>query len=207
VGCCSDSVGKILTPIIISDRCIFINADIEDYEGELRDYNSKIGFMSTGAHTAYFNAQNYQKGILHVMPEDQLFIPVLIVYPKYSVLIWPINRKILNYQSSGLIDFWASRYVNNKYLREWKRKEHQTPKPLKFVNIQASIAVLLTGHLLSIITFCLEYCWWCHKGKFFKKTKNLAKIEKKYTLKQLKLKTSLTKTKNKTITYSNRSTY
>jgi hypothetical protein len=139
-------------------RFTFVDATIDDFESVLRDWRSKEGFMSTLAHLTYYNKYNHQKGILNVIPRYQpSMVPFVIFYPKQSGLIDPFNARILRMQSSGLIDHWATDYVNLKFTRPMSPP--QSTEPLGFGNIGAAFNILLIGYLASGLAFLAEQFW------------------------------------------------
>jgi hypothetical protein len=142
----------------------FTDATLEDFESVLGDWQSKEGFVSTFANLAYFNKHNFQKGTLNVIPRyQQSMIPFVILYPVQSPLIDPLNAKILRMQSSGLINHWATEYVNNKFVR--RIAYSRSIEPLEFGNVAAAFNVLLFGYFVSGLAFLVEQFWYERKGK------------------------------------------
>jgi hypothetical protein len=101
---------------------------------------------------------------LNVIPKHQhSMVPLVIVYPKQSALIDPLNAKIMRMQSSGLIDHWATEYVNRKFSRV--SKAPRSTEPLSFGNVAAAFNILAIGYLVSGVTFLGEHFWHERKGK------------------------------------------
>jgi hypothetical protein len=136
-------------------RVIFENAYLSKNEDRMHDSNTKIALLTTLVNVAFLNQQHKQKGILQVIPEHQNLIPLNIFYPKQSPFRRPFDDKLLQYQSSGLIDFWASKFVNLKFAQDLPQKQ-EPPRSLRLNDLTASFQSLVLGCLLSAIVFIGE---------------------------------------------------
>jgi hypothetical protein len=129
----------------------------------MRDPDTKIALLTTLVNVAYLNQQHKHKGILHVITERQILVPLNIFYPKQSPLRRPIDEKLLQYQTCGLIDFWASKFVDLKFAHNL-HQENEPPRALKLHDLTASFQSLALGCLLGAIVFIGELIY-SHRQK------------------------------------------
>jgi hypothetical protein len=136
-------------------RATFADAYLIKYEESMRDPDTKIALVTTRVNVAYLNQHLKHKGILQVIPESQILVHCNIFYPKQSPFQRPFNDKLLQYQASGLIDFWASKFVNLKFAQNLRPKPDPT-RALKMHDLSATFQTLALGCLLSAVVFIGE---------------------------------------------------
>lgn len=91
----------------------------------------------------YYNKMNYKNNTLTICMEPLFTFQYGIYFRKNSYLRGLFNEKISVMKSSGLIDFWASDYIDIKYLNIKLRDE--SPKRLNFEQLRGGFEVLYIG--------------------------------------------------------------
>lgn len=108
----------------------------------------------------YFNFINFpQLNVLKTKQELQ-YLPFCVYYRKHSFLLEPFNEQILQFSSSGLMEFWAKKYLIPHFNIDVQMK----PKSLAFNQISGLITVYIWLISASIIAFIFElistnYSW------------------------------------------------
>jgi len=93
-------------------------------------------------------------------------LPITMWFPKNSYLVEPINDKLVWYQSSGLVLYWASNEEDYKYLNPGP--ENKGPQPLTFAHLIATFQIWMFACGLSGVVFIAEI-FWNNTKKFFDK--------------------------------------
>lgn len=83
-------------------------------------------------------------------------IPISIYYPKNSYLVEPIDEKLIWYQSSGLMPYWASHEMDFKYLTY--KSSLKGPKAMSLENFSGTFQIWMFASTLSVGIFLIELC-------------------------------------------------
>ncbi|CAG9802689.1 unnamed protein product [Chironomus riparius] len=81
-------------------------------------------------------------------------IPITMWFPKNSYLVEPIDEKLIWYQCSGLLQYWASFEEDSKYLSY--TDVSKGPKPMSVENFSATFQIWSFACGLGFIIFILE---------------------------------------------------
>ena len=84
-------------------------------------------------------------------------VPIVIYFPQNSYMVENIDPLLLQFEAAGLIQFWASDNVNNKYLTF--NFESSGPKKLTVEHLYGSFQLLAAGLIILVITFLFELFW------------------------------------------------
>lgn len=84
-------------------------------------------------------------------------IPVVFYYPKETYLRDPIDERLVWYQCSGLMNFWASKEMDYKYLSY--AQVNTGPKPMSVEHLSGTFRVWFFACVFSIGVFLLEVFW------------------------------------------------
>jgi hypothetical protein len=90
-----------------------------------------------------------------VCKEPFTTIPITMWFPKNSYLVEPIDEKLIWYQCSGLLQYWASFEEDSKYLSH--TYVVKGPQPMSVENFSATFQILLFACGLGFIIFLLEF--------------------------------------------------
>jgi hypothetical protein len=102
----------------------------------------------------YINMMNYKEYTLTICRENLFAWQYGIYFQKNHYLVKSFNKYISQFKASGLIDFWASDYINNKYLN--MKLTESGPKMLNVEQLLGSFEVLFIGLLLGTLIFACE---------------------------------------------------
>ena len=95
-----------------------------------------------------------KEALYTVCKEPFTTIPITMWFPKNSYLVEPIDEKLIWYQCSGLLQFWASFEEDSKYLSY--TDESKGPKPMSVENFSATFQIWMFACGLGFIIFLLE---------------------------------------------------
>lgn len=95
--------------------------------------------------------------MFHFSQEYYTMYPVIFYFPKNSYLVKNFNRKLVDFEASGLIKFWASTHMDFKYLNV--KAATVGPKQLTPEHLSGMIQLLIGGEILASLVFVLELFW------------------------------------------------
>lgn len=84
-------------------------------------------------------------------------IPISLFYPKDSYLVEPIDEKLIWYQCSGLMSYWASKEMDYKYLSY--KSESNGPKAMAMQHFSGTFQIWVFACALSCVVFIAEHFW------------------------------------------------
>ncbi|KAG5681337.1 hypothetical protein PVAND_010782 [Polypedilum vanderplanki] len=102
----------------------------------------------------YYNKLNYKNNTLTVCREYLFTFQYGIYFRKNSYLTKMFNKKISLFKTAGLIDYWSSDFISNKYLN--MKIDSDGPKKLNMEHLLGSFELLAAGALITIIIFIFE---------------------------------------------------
>ena len=90
----------------------------------------------------------------NVLNEIVLTVPTVFYMRKNSHLTNIINQKIDDLLSNGLINYWISKYLDEKYLR--LKAQDGGPDVLNLDELYGAFQLLVIGLICSFISFIVE---------------------------------------------------
>lgn len=123
----------------------------------LKDINSKPRFKGallrslTGAR--YFNQLNYNTTQHTLCKELFMMFPVVIYVPKDFYLTSALNKVLLRLQAAGLIHYWHSQIIDERFV---KVQESKQPKGIKLAYLSGCFYIWIISCSVSFITFVCE---------------------------------------------------
>jgi hypothetical protein len=120
---------------------------------ELLDDAFKGALLSSEEHVAYNNERVFPKAFYHTAEEIIFSFNLCIYMHLQSCLAEEINENILKLQSSGLMETWASNFVDKTYLKE---KIISGPKAMVIEQLSGAYELLTIGLVLSFTAFVVE---------------------------------------------------
>lgn len=116
--------------------------------------------------TYYVNTYN-KYGVFHVLKETIFSQQLCVYFTKHSYLVKIFDHVLQNLRSFGLIDYWASLVLDDRFLEEVE--EASTETPLTFTQLSGVVEISMYLYLLTFIVFILEILWF----KFNEKNKGI----------------------------------
>lgn len=117
---------------------------------------SVIDSISDVLYKNKIKAHNREK-LYTVCKQPFTTIPITMWFPKNSYLVEPIDEKLIWYQCSGLLQYWASFEEDSKYLSY--TDESKGPKPMSVENFSATFQIWMFACALGFIIFLSEKFW------------------------------------------------
>jgi hypothetical protein len=103
----------------------------------------------------YFNKENYKNSTTLTVCKETLFtFQYGIYFRKNSYLVKVFNKKISFLKASGLIDFWASNFIDSRYLNI--NTVDKSPKKLNIGQLMGGFQVLFIGIFVGFALFVCE---------------------------------------------------
>ncbi|CAD7090650.1 unnamed protein product [Hermetia illucens] len=94
------------------EKCETIKLPIEPYFRRTQDPQCKRTLITTNFQIIIYNSENWSRPALDLLPQRVFQLPMVILYKKNSYLKAPFDRTLQKLIGSGLIDHWASLYMN-----------------------------------------------------------------------------------------------
>jgi hypothetical protein len=126
------------------------------------DPASRTAVVISKSTVLYRNQQNTGQNQLRICKERLMMISSAIYTPKDSFLITALNRKIFILESAGLVQYWQSLSIDEKYQH---LKDSKAPRVLKLRHLSGSFHLLAIGHFVALLAFLGELL----KHKIFKR--------------------------------------
>ena len=111
---------------------------------------SKFAVVDSSDEVIYINKHNHKEITYNVLNEIVLTVPTVFYLKKNSYLTNAINEKIDDLLSAGLINYWISKYLDEKYLRL------KVQEVLNLDELYGAFQLLLFGLICSFVTFVVE---------------------------------------------------
>lgn len=102
----------------------------------------------------YYNKINYKNNTLTICLETLFTFQYGIYFRKNSYLQGLFNEKISTFKSSGLIEFWASDFINMKYLNI--KLAEDSPRKLNIEQLRGGFEVLYIGVSVGFVLLLCE---------------------------------------------------
>lgn len=111
---------------------------------------------SNNLQVKYFNRLNSPTFTLHSTKDRLFLMPVVIYFPKCSVLPNLFNNRMIFYREFGLIEYWTQQYTDSRSQLQSQKYEKPLPKKLNIKNIIGIVEIYLVLLLLSGLVFIFE---------------------------------------------------
>ncbi|CRL04595.1 CLUMA_CG017663, isoform A [Clunio marinus] len=128
--------------------------DNEKYLKMTLDPNFKGGVCSSLDEVAFLNKKNYKNFSYLILPEDVYLFKYVIYFQKHSPYVKKFNEKISLFKSSGLLEFWFSKYMDLSYVHVKEPK--MVPRTLNIEQLKGGFILWLCGCSISLFVFILE---------------------------------------------------
>lgn len=131
--------------------------DYVDFNKELKKIkqpNFEGVFLTTKAHLAYRNFKTHPY-YLDYAPEPLFSLNIVIYLQKDSCLKRTFDDLLVHLISSGLINKWASKWINQEYLDEPETKKLEK---LSLQQLEGAFQLLISGLTMALIAFIVEIC-------------------------------------------------
>lgn len=123
--------------------------------------------------TLYYNQIHFNETQYLMCKEIYMTFPVVLYFPKDFYLTSAINKKISLLQAAGLIDYWHSEIIDERYR---KIVESNEPRGIKFAYVSGCFWIWFLSCLFSISLFIGEISY----EKLFTARKKIENISKTY---------------------------
>lgn len=124
---------------------------------------SRKAIVTSNDEVIHLNKRNQRNFTFNVLNEIIMTVPVVFYMQKDSYLTDIIDEKIFDLKQSGLIDYWISKYLDNKYLRV--RKAEKGPTNLNIREISGAFQLWSFGVLCSCVACVIEFIVHCVQRK------------------------------------------
>jgi hypothetical protein len=116
------------------------------------DPNFESAFLSSESHLAYRNKMAFPD-YMDYAPESVFTVNLVIYMQRDSCLKRSIDNILINLVCSGLINKWASYWIDSKYMKEPQQKSLQT---LSLDQLMGALELLGIGLSAGFVAFCFE---------------------------------------------------
>jgi hypothetical protein len=139
---------KIIAP---SQLYVIMNSTLsEHFRG------SNIIAISEVLYKNMLRARNGEE-LYRICKQSFTMIPISIYYPKDSYLVAPFDEKLIWFQCSGLMAYWASQEMDYKYLR--LNSDVSEPKAMSLEHFSGTFQIWLLLCALAFVVFLFEVFW------------------------------------------------
>jgi hypothetical protein len=121
--------------------------------GEVVNPEFKGALLTSEDHLAYRNIQASPNVFFRHATESIMTYNIAIYMHKQSCLSYQFNQMIVNLVSAGLVQNWASKYIDKSFL---KRKSVSKAVGLNMPQLLGAFQLLVTGLVISFFVFILE---------------------------------------------------
>lgn len=118
-----------------------------------RDSAFKGVFLRSLTGALYSNQLTYNTSVNLICKEKFMVFPVVIYTRKGFYLLNILNKKIIHLQAAGLIEYWHSEIIDERYL---KIEESKEPKPIQVRHLSGGFSIWLIGCLIAFCAFVCE---------------------------------------------------
>ena len=125
----------------------------EKFYSRSNDPTFKGAFFRSLTGILYQNQQNFNGTRYLICKEIFLTIPVVVYVRKRFFLLQPLNERIAMLEAGGLINYWHSLIIDERFL---KVIESQEPSAIEIHHLSGGFFLLLFGCLISSLAFICE---------------------------------------------------
>lgn len=127
----------------------------EEYNKGLENVNNSLFegvFLTSTAHLAYRNMKAYPN-YFNWAPESIYTLNIVMYMQRDSCFKLNFDAVLINLVSSGLINKWASTWIDRKYLKEPIKQNLQM---LSVKQLEGAFQLLIGGLIFALCAFCVE---------------------------------------------------
>ncbi|CRL04599.1 CLUMA_CG017667, isoform A [Clunio marinus] len=135
-------------------RVVVTGTVLEERKRETSNPRSKFAVTSSFEQILYFNKMNYKTMTLTVCKEYLFTFQYGIYMRKNSYLEQAFNKQISSYKTSGLIDFWASFFIDMKFFN--MKMSYDGPRKLSIEQLLGGFELLFFGYVIGFIIYIFE---------------------------------------------------
>lgn len=106
--------------------------------------------------TYYVNTHN-KNGVFHVLRETIFSQQLCVYFTKHSYLVKSFDHILQNLRNFGLIDYWARRMLDDRFLEEMV--EINTAAPMTLTQLSGIMQICLHLYFLTMLVFICEILW------------------------------------------------
>ncbi|KAM7348601.1 uncharacterized protein ACRADG_007878 [Cochliomyia hominivorax] len=112
--------------------------------------------------TYYVHTHN-KYGVFHILKETIFSQHLCVYFTKHSYLVGIFDHVLQNLRSFGLIDYWASLVLDDRFLEEVEEPNKETP--LTFTQLSGIMEICFYLYLFTIVVFIFEVMWFKLKNR------------------------------------------
>lgn len=120
---------------------------------QVLDPEFKGAVLTSNDHLAYRNIKAFPNKFFRHAPETIFTNNIVIYMNKQSCLVNQVNQIIINSANGGLIEKWASHYIDKKFLNH---KSSRKAVGLTMTQLSGAFQLLLLGLCISFLFFMAE---------------------------------------------------
>lgn len=120
---------------------------------QVLDPEFKGAVLTSNDHLAYRNIKAFPNKFFRHAPETIFTNNIVIYMNKQSCLAYQVNQVIINSVNGGLIEIWASQYIDKNFL---KHKSSPKAVGLTMTQLSGAFQLLLLGLCISFLFFMAE---------------------------------------------------
>lgn len=152
--------------IIMSTAATSLDAyDLDKSRYILYSYSQQIAFQqmhdnelsgvvySNNMQTGYFNLLNSNQRRIRTTKDRLFLMPVVMYYPKYTILQNLFDSKLRLFSENGLLDYWSKKYSDERTDPKYQKRG---PMPLEIGHIFGLLEICGVLIAFSLIVVCLE---------------------------------------------------
>ena len=117
------------------------NASFQTIFRRLRDGEITGVAYTHSVHVAFFNLNNYKKGILRTTTDRLVLLPNVLYFPKNSVLIKVMNEKLQSFVEGGFTSFWFRKYDDQRFKVKASKVVSNERRQIDLLHIMGSIVL------------------------------------------------------------------
>lgn len=137
-----------------NNREVVNSSVIEGKKRETLNPNYHAAVTSSIEQVMYYNKMNYKNNTLTICMETLFTFQYGIYFRKNSYLRALFDKKISVMKSSGLINLWASEYIDTRYLNI--KLSDDSPRKLNIEQLKGGFEVLFVGVSLGFLILLCE---------------------------------------------------
>ena len=130
------------------------SSEIDMYRRKSLDPNFKGAILASLERVVYLNTVNYKNFTYEICKEYLMTFQYGIYFRKHSYLAKAVNKKIGDFQTSGLFNNWERAAMDYKYL--FKPPAKKEPRKLNISQLMGGFEILIMGFVSGFFILILE---------------------------------------------------
>jgi hypothetical protein len=116
--------------------------------------SNKTAYLTSYTDVVLANQKNHKTFVHKICNEPMRTDNIVMYFPKNFYLIDSINKKLSAFQSSGLVEFWIKKFMDQRFFKYKQMK--QGPRRLNINHLTGVFNILFIGNTISMTIFVLE---------------------------------------------------